>query len=558
MIFIKDKFEYEVKKFIVHYYEIESISDFSFLVILLANRAIENNEELTELFYRFTRGDNDYYLLLNKRFESLFNGVNSKDFLKIKEVIMESKKQKKQFKKSTHDLKIKYNKWINKFLYEELFWSKEELINHISKNYNNKTKEFISIDIYDDNQELIVKVEEFNLSNDFSYFNIRNQFNLNNKYVLDILIENIKNKAYSLLPKNIIYISNHVTNNDDELKQIERSYFENASPFIELINFEDYENNPKFNFKLELNLGRNNEEIIFSEINIYKDVPFVREKRISYGEFKLKENYLEIINYLFNNFQNISDKFKELFIKYSDTKEEFELIKKYINYKLNINKTLQKIDLMIKNKVDFINDINFVENDIYYSMIKSEFKNYYKFIVFFYPELIDTMEESKKVSLLSEVNLNGRELLLKRDLNWINEYINDKRKIYDQIGIKTGKFVGERGFITEVKKNIDSYKRSDENNILEPSIESEVSFWNRVINFFAHFSQETKKGDRKNQKNVYSKYEKLSDLKIRFLKIKTNDYSTYDISDLDLNYLDKILEDFNKFKDNMREEKFIY
>ncbi len=553
MIFIKNNLEYEVKKFTIYYYEILSINDFSFLTILLANKAIEEKIDLSKLFKDFTKGDNDYYLLLCKRFEKLFQ-VEIKNFLEIKDKIIISKEQKKQLKNKTDDKLINYNKTLNKFLFENKFWNKEDLISYLSEQYNTNFRKFIDIKIFNSDEENNIILEDFNLSNNLSLFSLRNIKNSNNKTILKLLIDDLKKRSYSFLPKNINNISKKIIKFNENLKQIKREYIKNKSPFIEIINFEDHLLHSKIDFKLELNLSRNNEEIILSRIFIYMNVPFVDELILKFNEFRDKENYDEIVNIIFNNFENINSKFKELFLKYSSTKKEFLIIKKYIEYKINIKYSLDKINLMIKNNINFIDDINFIENDMYDLMIRSRFIDYYKFVNHFYPRLILRMLESKKVSLLTEIYLKDSKILSDYDYKWISNFINDKKRIYNQLNDKAVSFISERGWSDDLNSKIKKYNKNKDDEVLDENILNDAKFWRNAINFFAHFSQKPSKSDEKNQKKVFDRYSKLEDIKKKFLNIEKNNYNTYNISLSDLNYLDQIKEDLNKFK--IKENKY--
>ncbi len=139
MIETKIKLKLSEHNFSIKYFEIDSISDIEYFIVLLVNKAADSKKELSEIIKNFTKEDNDLKLIIEKKFEKLFN----KNIEEYKEIIEQAKAMKEETKKlipSKENKTYLFDENLGLYLYDSEYKNEEfiksKLEEYISKNKN--------------------------------------------------------------------------------------------------------------------------------------------------------------------------------------------------------------------------------------------------------------------------------------------------------------------------------------------------------------------------------------------------------------------------------------
>ena len=551
-MFLKNDITLNKKEIEIQYFKLEQMNEFNYLIVLLANKALEKKGNFDVLLKEFTKGNNDLYLILKKRFKENFK-VNVNEFIKVKDKIELSMKTTKKAINKEDQIEIYWWKELNLYFYENKFLSETEIKEIYSRKYNTENIELINIEIINDkNRKNKIEKFDFILNDELTKFNLLNiRDNINNK-IINELIENIANKSYEFLPENNKFPT--IENWNPKLKQLARNYEENKGNYIEIINLE--EKLIKENLKIEMNILKGNVSIIINNFSIYKKIPFVEEEEFSFDDFRSNNLYQKILILMDKKKKLFNESFYKYLIKYATTIEEFILIKEYIGYKYNKDGAIKKINLMIENDIDIINDENFIEFEMFERMIKSEFINYYKYLNHFHRKIINKIPENKKISLLNEIYLKNNKSLNKIDEKWIIDFRSDRQNIFDQIRNKISNFTTERGWIQEINEKLTKIKKDvDDKNFSENiEIQKKINNIRNLVNISAHFTEKEKKKNKIDD-YIIKHFNNILLIKEKFLKAKIDVVANNKLNYEDLNFLDSIKEYINKTKKEI--EKYV-
>lgn len=553
MINIKSKIKFEKHNFDIFYYDVESVTNFEYLIVVMAIEAIEKKKLLSKVIEEFTDGANDLQLLLIKRFESMFE-VSVEDFKLVEDQIKAMDKETKKLIPAKASNQLLYEPNLNLYLLgDSKLVDLEQIKASLAKPYsdvNNYVFNKIVCERTDINED---KTLDFELDNDLKSFSLLNLVDNDNQIILKELIDNLIIKSNDLI--NFEYDEfNIVKDINASLSTLSRKYG-TGSAFIQLSRYDDVIPNSILEFDLT-----HNGKFILTEFYEYMNVPLIKENIFTFEEFRNNNLYNKLLNILRNKETEIDDTFKRQFLLNVNIKEEFELVREMNWYTFDEKFTFNQIDKMIKFKINMINDDIVIKNKfVNQHVVDNQVKLYEFLTTFFGEENFKDISEKKVLDILYWTFKKDSSKLLKKDykkieeaikkFNLVNESISEKVK---SISSMRSEINSEIDRLNDLKSKIDNDLESNE--YFEECCEllDEISPLKRLGNFFVHILDSEEKSYANDIKAI-KKYNKL------FIDLKT-DYRKYfklEFSNESMNpeYINILNELEKKFVDTLTKAK---
>lgn len=545
MINLNTKLKFDKHKFNIDYYEVDTITDFEYLIILLTIDAFEKNITLEKSIETFTKGENDLKLIMVKRFESLFKTKIGS----FKTIIDQAKSMAEETKKlnpaKTFE-EIYYAPHLSLYLHDNKLISRSEIETKLIEPYKNNLQfVFNNISLEPLSTEAYASLD-FELGEKLDSFNVLNLSNQNSEEILKTLKATLKERSENYIDFN--WVDRKVVNVlSDKYKVLNRKYGIGSS-LTQVGEFNSIYDGTllEYDFSGE---GR----FIITEFVEYEDIPFIIDNELDYSNFKESIHYNKLLD-LFKNIEyNPGDALIKVFINHSNTKEEFEIIKSKNWYMLDEKRVFDYIHLMTRFNINLINDDFIVKSKFIDHHFNSNKVELYKFLLNFYGD--DKFEDVSRVKvseILYSVYKKDSSILTKKDydqIEWeLKEYnvVNETTKgIVKNIASMRSSITKEIERLEGIAKSADVDESYDE--IVEKANEDlkDIRPFKRIANFFVHITDPENKKYESDLRAIKKENKLFLNLKKDLTKNQNLEFST-----------EKLNEDYIPLLEEM-EQKFI-
>ncbi len=521
MLNVKTKLNFNKHEFVINYFEVETVTDFEYFIILLVNKAINENIDLEKLILEFTKGESDLALLIRKRFEVLFK-VETDKYKEIEKMAKEMEELTRTLRPAIKKVMVPFYEEFNKYLFDEQWIEKQQLESIFEDKYSNNDYVFdkISINLIED--ELIQRID-FKLNDDFETIDTLNLKNIHNDVTINKIKKELVEEAQEFLSFKVSEIMT-IDKRKDNLDFINRN-FGDKSQYIELFPF-----NKQLEQKtLEYDFG-SDKKFILTEFIKYKGIPLIETKRFSYDKLREPEDIMDkLLELVKTKSDSLSKRFLEDFLINAKTKNELLVVKDTNLYSLNTRKSFNKINLMIETDVNIINDESIVFNEMF-SYLKEDMPlQLYEYLNKFYgKDRFNGLTDKQKVSLIYYVYNNDSSVLNKVDNKFINDLLMSENLMANEIRSKILEISSLRSDIDKmrdwVSEQIKGLPEESTKRLGEFSLRKEkLDLFKRVANYCVHL-RDIGKSFEKDHKAVKQYSPILVEIRNDLLDFEKNGY----------------------------------
>ena len=526
MLETKIKLELLEHNFSIKYFEIDSISDIEYFVVLLVNRAADSKKELSEIVKNFTKEDNDLKLIIEKKFEKLFN----KNIEEYKEILKQAKAMKEETKKlipSKENRTYLFDNNLGLYLYDSEYKDENFIMAKLEEYISeNKNWMFDQIDIEQTSKIKAVDIE-VSISNELTKVNLAGLEDVQNKETVDNVINNLSNETIKFVnfdPSNVEIFSKIPA----DYKLVDRNFNED-SKFTLLSDINDLEDS----LIMEYDLGSS--KYILSKFASTKNILFYLEKKYDRDELLNNFNVNDIIKVLEDNFEEIPNKYISDLIRNSKTKEELSFIREKGLYQVDKKASFLITEVMINEEINIITDDVVVKGEMFDQLsINNQLQLYRYLNIFYNDDKFDDISDKKKNNLLLSVFNIESTSLSKKDYEYTSELIKNTENIKQTLKDLIMDIASMRPDLTKKRDAIQNEIETLDSSDVEKSeelikLEQKISDFRRITNFFVHIYDGQSKKYKKDEKVVKDLNPKLMDLRQEVNKGNTNNIVDFEI-----------------------------
>lgn len=534
MINLNADFNFNKHEFKIDYYEIESITDFEYLIILMTLETQNTNKNLEEIIEKFTKEDNDLKLIIERRFEKIFS-TKIDNFNDIIEDAIKMELETKRLIPSVTNMTLHYLPEVQKYLFENKFITEKDVMEIIQNKYNTNKTMFKQTNLIISDEDKKISIPSI-IYDDFSRIDILNLEKIKNEELIKVLIEKISKDTEEYFDDSQLLIR-EMNKLEEDFLVIKRFYGAKSTK-IEISKFDNLISNSILEFDFNYN-GR----YVVSEFAKFKGLTLVKEATYSFEEFRKKENYKKFIDYLKDCSDEISDKFFEKFIENVNTEEEIEFIKDSSLYQKNKIASFNLINKMNDFNINIISDDLIALTEFFDFHMNSNPYLIYDYIQKFYKKSWKKEVAPKKVNdLLINIYNNDSKKLTDEDRATIEELISNSNLIKDSIDQGLKDIASMR---SDIKNKIEALE-SDIDKLSDEEIESveiindiisNLNNFKRITNFIVHIKDPEGKEYKKDIKIAKSFDPTLIELKKKLL-LASKDEFLY--NDFDGSYIESL------------------
>lgn len=554
MINLNTKLKFQKHKFNIDYYEVDSITDFEYLIILLTIDANDKKITLDENLKSFTNGDNDLKLLMEQRFESMFK-TKVDSFLSVIDQAKSMVEETKKLNPAKSHEEIYYAPHLDLYLHNNKLISKSETEKELRKPYKeNSSYVFNKMSVDDVDTEAYASLD-FSLSEKLDSFNVLNLENQNSKEVIDSLKESLRVRTDEFIDFDHKEFKS-IRKLTDDHKVLTRKYGK-SSNLTQIGEFESIDKDSLLEYDYS-----NDGKFILSEFINFGKITFVIENKYSFSEFRETKQYSKLLDLLINNGNDLGDAIIKEFIKNSNSLEEFEIIKNNNWYKLDEKRIFDNISIMNDLNINLINDELIVKSKFVDHHFNTNKVELYKFLLNFYKkDRFKDMAETKVLEILYSVYKKDSSLLNKNDYKMIESKLKEFNLVNETIERIINDIASMRSAVNSEIERLEGISKSinieDSSTDILDSINStleKMRTLKRFGNFFVHIRDAEDKSYEKDMRAIKKENKLFIKLKSDLIKNQNIEFAPENLNEEYIPLLENMQA---RFSDTIKDSKKI-